>query len=92
MQRLKKGDKVKLIGIPPGVRDDKHLQTRTLFEKYLGRVFPVTEVEEAEDSPEPFARLEAGRVVGEKRYSHTIWVEGKYLELQRSSGSRSSSG
>ncbi len=89
MKRLKKGDKVKLIGIPPDVRDDEHLQTRTLFEKCLGHVFVVTEIEKTEDFPEPFARLEVGHVVGEKRYSHTIWVERKYLELQQSSRSRS---
>ena len=88
MKRLKKGEKVKVIGIPPDVRDDEQLQTRTLFTKCLGRVFPVTEVEEAEDLPEPLVRLEVGHVVGEKRYMHTIWVERKYLELQQSSRSR----
>ncbi len=34
---MKPGDTAKLIGIPPNVRDDDELQTRTLFEKCMGR-------------------------------------------------------
>jgi hypothetical protein len=42
---MKAGDTVMLIGIPPDVRDDGVLQTRTLFEKCLGQSFVVVEME-----------------------------------------------
>jgi hypothetical protein len=42
---MKIGDKVKLIGIPPDAHDDNELQTRTLFERCLGKTFAVAGLE-----------------------------------------------
>jgi len=52
---MKAGDKVKLVGIPPDVRDDEELLTRTPFEKCLGLSFIVSEMESVEGLPYPLA-------------------------------------
>jgi hypothetical protein len=79
---MKPGDTAKLIGIPPNVRDDEKLQTRTLFEKCLGRTFVIAAVESFEGAPSPLARIDVGHVIGREPWEHTIWVEREYLELE----------
>ena len=61
---MRTGDLVKLIGIPANLRDDKDLQTRTLFEKCLGQSFVVSAVESFEGVPFPLARIDVGHVIG----------------------------
>ncbi len=61
---MKAGDKVKLIGIPPNLRDEKDMQTRTLFEKCLGQSFMVIGVLFVEGLPYPVAKLDVGHVLG----------------------------
>jgi hypothetical protein len=73
---------VKLIGIPPNVRDDEELQTRTLFEKCLGQSFVIAAVESFEGVPFPLARIDVGHVIGKEPWEHNIWVERAYLELE----------
>jgi hypothetical protein len=41
---MQAGDKVRLIGIPPNLRDEGEMQTLTLFQKCLGQSFTVDEV------------------------------------------------
>jgi hypothetical protein len=79
---MKAGDMVKLIGIPPNLRDDEDLQTRTLFEKCLGQSFVVSAVESFEGVPFPLARIDVGHVIGKETWEHTIWVEHEYLEIE----------
>jgi len=79
---MKPGDTAKLIGIPPNVRDDAELQTRTLFEKCLGQSFVIVAVESFDGVPFPLARIGVGHVIGKKPWEHTIWVGSEYLELQ----------
>ena len=79
---MKPGDTAKLVGIPPNVRDDKELPTRTLFEKCLVQSFVIAAVESFEGVPFPLARIDIGHVVGKEPWEHTIWVEPEYLELQ----------
>jgi hypothetical protein len=79
---MKAGEIVKLIGIPPNVRDDEELQTRTLFEKCLGQSFVIAVVESFEGVPFPLARIDVGHVIGKEPWEHTIWVERAYLELE----------
>jgi hypothetical protein len=79
---MKPGNTAKLIGIPPNVRDDKELQTRTLFEKCLGKSFVISAVESFEGVPFPLARIDVGHVIGKEPWEHTIWVEPEYLELE----------
>jgi hypothetical protein len=77
---VKVGDKVKLVGIPPDIRDRERMQTHTPFEKCLGRVFKVTELERVEGLQYPLARLEVGHAVG-KKHSEVIWVELEFLKI-----------
>jgi hypothetical protein len=79
---MKPGNTAKLIGIPPNVRDNAELQTRTLFEKCLGHSFVIAAVESFEGVPFPLARIDVGHVIGKESWEHTIWVESEYLELQ----------
>jgi len=79
---MKVGDRVKLIGIPPDAKDDAELQTRTLFEKCLGKTFLVRAMESVDGLPYQLAVLDVGEVLGEPSYLHTIWVEPEYLELE----------
>jgi hypothetical protein len=79
---MKVGDTAKLIGIPPNLRDDEQLQTRTLFEKCLGQSFVIAAVESFEGVTFPLARIDVGHVVGKEPWEHTIWVEQEYLELK----------
>ena len=79
---MKAGDRVKLIGIPPDAKDGGELQTRTLFEKCLGHTFLVDGMEEVDGLSYQLARLEVGHVLRKPSYLHTIWVEGKYLQVE----------
>ena len=63
---MKAGDTAKIVGIPPNVRDDEELQTRTLFQKCLGQSFVIAAVESFEGVPFPLARLDVGRVIGKE--------------------------
>ena len=67
---MKAGDKVTLVDLPPGLKDHRELQTRSLFEACIGKSFVVTGVEGG------YAELDVGLLLGAK---HTIWVEPKYL-------------
>jgi hypothetical protein len=72
---VKAGDKVKCVGIPPKVHDNDGLQTRSLFETCVGKVFRVEGLDHS------LARLDVGHVVWKKPWEHTIWVEPEFLEL-----------
>jgi hypothetical protein len=79
---MKAGDTVRLIAIPPDVKDDKELQTRALFEKCLGKAFAIVALEAVDGLSHPMVRLDAGNVLGGPAYLETIWVEPKYLQLE----------
>jgi hypothetical protein len=77
---MKAGDVVKLCGIPPNLKDEEDLPTRTLFEKSLGQLFLVAGVDSVDGVPTPLAKLDVGQVVGVEPWKHTIWVEPEYLQ------------
>jgi hypothetical protein len=79
---VKAGDTVTLIAIPADVNDDGVLQTRTLFEKCLGKTFPIVALETVDGLPYPLVRLDVGHILGEPTYNQTIWVEPAYLQLE----------
>ena len=79
---MRAGDKVKLIGIPPNLNDKGDLQTRSLFEKCLGRSFFIVRMEYVEGLPHPLAQLDVGHVLEEESWKHTIFVEPEYLSLE----------
>jgi len=76
---MKPRDTVKLIGIPPNVRNDEQLQTRALFEKCLGQSLAIAAVESFEGVPFPLARIDVGHVMKEP-WEHTIWVDKYRIE------------
>jgi len=78
---MKAGDTVTLVGIPPGLHDDKEFQTQTLFHKCLGRSFVISAVESFEGVPFPLAGLDVGDIICKEPWEHTIWVELEYLRL-----------
>jgi len=78
---LKIGDRVKLIGIPPNLRDEEDLNTHTLFEKCVGHTFPIIELETVEGLPYQLVKLHVGNIVGEPDFAHAIWVEPEYLQV-----------
>jgi hypothetical protein len=82
---VKVGDTVRLIGIPPGLSDDDELQTRSLFEKCLGRSFRVVELETVAGLSYKLVKLNVGHVLGKNDYLDTIWVEPEYLAIETSS-------
>ena len=79
---MKVGDNVKLVGIPPDTSDDAELQTRTLFEKCLGKTFRVAGLEPVEGLPFKLVQLDVGHVLGMESYLHSIWVEPEYLQFE----------
>jgi hypothetical protein len=78
---MKAGDVVRLVAVPPNLKDAKDLPTRTLFEKCLGQIFVIAGVDSVEGMPTPLARLDVGGVVGQEPWKQTIWVEAEYLRL-----------
>ena len=79
---MKVGDRVKLIGIPPNLRDIDEMLTRTLFEKCVGRSFTVVALEAVEGLPYQIVKLNVGHVLGRPEDMECIWVEPEYLHLE----------
>jgi hypothetical protein len=77
------GDTVTVRGVPPDLKDDEHLKTRTLFEKCVGREFVVAGIEQPEGLLHRLVRLDVGQVVGEAPFRHTIWIEEEYVQLHK---------
>ena len=80
---VKPGDRVKLVGMPPGLRDDDDLATRSLFAACLGHVFVVKAADPVthdDGSVHALYELHVGHIVGGQDFEHSIWVEPEYLE------------
>ena len=68
---MKIGDLVVVTGVPGALPDG--MGTRELFEKCLGRTFPIVGFENG------LVELEVGEVLGEPSYMHSIWIEPCHL-------------
>jgi hypothetical protein len=79
---MKVGDTVTLVGIPSNLKDDSTLRTRALFEKCLGKTFPVVGLRSVEGLPFDLVELHVGQVLGKPEYMDSIWVEPEYLRLE----------
>ena len=55
---MKAGDPVTLVAIPANLHDDEELQTRTLFQRCVGRSFVIAAIESFDGVPFPLARLD----------------------------------
>jgi hypothetical protein len=78
--KLSVGDKIRVSGIPPDVRsgiydEDEELKTRTVFERSLGRIFPVKAFDDDR------VELHVGKVMSRPAYEHSIWLEPQFIEL-----------
>jgi hypothetical protein len=78
------GDRMRVTGVPPDLKDDDNLQTRSLFQKCVGKTFVVAGIEQPEGLPHRLLRLDVGNVVGKQPYLHTIWIEQEFVELDSS--------
>jgi hypothetical protein len=81
---MKVGDRVRITGVPPNLKDDEDLQTLSLFQKCVGKTFVVAGIEEPEGLAQKLLRFDVGHVVGEQTYAHTIWIEQEFVELDSS--------
>ena len=79
---MKIGDKVRLIRIPPNLRDDEKLGTCSLFEKCLGKAFPIAGLQSVEGLSYQLVQLDVGHVLGKPEYMDSVWVEPEYLLLE----------
>ena len=70
MSRVRIGDKLRIICIPPDVHDEEKLPTRTLFEKCVGKIFTGAGLETVEGLPYQPVRL--GHILGQAPDLETI--------------------
>lgn len=81
MQHMNVGDTVRVLTVPPNLKDDKQLKTRHLFELCVGRCFVVQDIESPSELSYRLVRLDVGHVVGEPPFKQTIWIEEQYVTL-----------
>ena len=85
---IRVGDFVRVVGIPRDVPkyeslpDAEEIQTNTVFERSLGRTFPI----EAFDGDR--VELLVGSVMKRPAYEHTIFLEREFIELARKGNRR----
>ena len=73
-RRLKIGDEVRVVKVPPRLQEGE-MGTKTLFDLCLDRIFPIVGFQG------DWIELEVGRVVGQKPFIETIWIEPQFVEL-----------
>jgi hypothetical protein len=79
MGGMKIGDRVRLIVIPPNLKDDEDLKTRSSFENCLGKAFPIAGLQSVEGLSYQLVQLDVGHVLGKPECMDSIWVEPEYL-------------
>jgi hypothetical protein len=67
------GDKIRVIGVPP-VLPEGGMNTRSLFEACVGRIFPIVGFNEH------LLELEVGEIRGQLPCMHSIWIEREFVE------------
>ena len=78
---MKIGDKVKLIRIPPNLKDDEKLGTRSLFEKCLGKAFLIVGLDSVEGLSDYLVQLDVGHVLGKSEYMESILGRTRILAI-----------
>jgi hypothetical protein len=74
-KRLGVGDKIRVAGIPSGLKDELDAPIKTVFERCSGRMFTIKDFDEVR------VELHVGRVMGEKSYLRSIFLEPEFIEL-----------
>ena len=64
-----------MIHIPPLLPQDDRLNTQSLFELCVGRVFPIVGFNGA------LLELEVGEVLEKNPYMDSIWIEPEFVEV-----------
>ena len=64
-----------MIRVPPLLPQDNRLNTQSLFELSVGRVFPIVGFNGA------LLELEVGEVLGKNGYMDSIWIEPEFVEI-----------
>ncbi len=72
---MKIGDKIRVMKVPAGLRDDHDLRTRTLFDLCLGRIFPIAGIDTNR------IELHVGEMLGVPAHTHSIYIEPEYVEV-----------
>src|SRR5262249_17629417 len=80
---LRRGDKVKVVDTPQGLRNAGDLQTKTIFELCRGRIFQIVGFQ-GDGVHEDWVEVHVGRVVGEPSFKHSIWIEPSLVEVVES--------
>jgi hypothetical protein len=78
---MKIGDNVRIVRLPENLVDDQDLQTKSLFELCLGRVFAIVGIVPVHENDSRLLELEVGEVLGEFSAKHSIWIESDLVEL-----------
>lgn len=68
------GDKVEIVTIPADLPEND-LETRSLFQACIGRIFPIVGFQDH------LLELEVGEVLGRESYMHSIWIEPEHVRL-----------
>jgi hypothetical protein len=74
---IRKGDMVRVIGIPPGLNDSAGIDTPQVFESALGKTFHVEGISEHGHLELVVAEHHPSADVYE---SDTIWIEPQFVE------------
>ena len=78
---MKRGDKVRIVRLPRGLKDDEFMQTRRIFKLCLGRTFRVMGFWRGDGFHGDWPELHVGRVVGDFACAHSIWIEPRLVEV-----------
>ncbi len=78
---MKIGDRIRVLKIPPDVRDVKGMNTKTIFRLCVGKIFPIKGFMRVPEIKKRLLELEVGRVVGKPPCFDTIWIEPEYVEI-----------
>jgi hypothetical protein len=74
---IRKGDMVRVIGIPPDLHDSARIGTPQVFRSALGKTFRVEGINER-----GYLELVVGEGSDDRNYfSDTIWIEPEFVEL-----------
>lgn len=70
------GEKVRIVRIPTGLVEE----TRSLFERCLGRIFPIMGIVPVPEIASEIIELHVGKVDGLLPIMRSIWIEKELVE------------
>ena len=79
-RRLKIGDRVRVLQVPPSVEHGIHPDTRSLFHRCVGHVYTVRGFDDYEQS-ELHVRKTGAESCREGSGCHWIWIEPEFVKI-----------